>query len=88
MPVHHVVHHLALNLFFSPRPCLFCGSFAGLFPFVYIILEERDTTETVITEPRRVHLSSEQMLFFFPIYRIFSPLYLAFNSWNELTIVP
>lgn len=64
MPVHHVVHHLALNLFFSPRPCLFCGSFAGLFPFVYIILEERDTTETVISEPRRVHLSSEQMLFF------------------------
>lgn len=67
MPVHHVVHHLALNLFFSPRPCLFCGSFAGLFPFVYIILEERDTTETVITEPRRVHLSSEQMLFFFSL---------------------
>lgn len=50
---------------------------AGFFPFVYIILEERDTWETAISESRRVRLFSEQMLSFSPSIANFSPLYLV-----------
>jgi hypothetical protein len=67
MPSHHLVHHLALNLLFFSPMC-FIRLLRG---FVYIILEERDTWETVISESRRVRLFSEQTLSFSPVYRKF-----------------
>lgn len=88
MPVHHVVHHLALNLFFPlahvffAAPLRVCSRLCILFSRSGIQRKQLFLSHGEFISPQ------SRCCFFFPIYRIFSPLYLAFNSWNELTIVP
>jgi hypothetical protein len=79
-----ILYTTSLSTYCFSRPCVLFGSCAGLFPFVYIILEKRDTWETVISESRRVRLFSEQTLSFSPVYRkFFSTLPCLFHGMNQ-----